>query len=43
MKEILKTSEVKMPKVQGGRTNTPPSFQLKPIIIKTPATPTDKK
>lgn len=43
MKEIFKTTKFDEPKIHGGRTNTPPSFTLKPVILIKPKTPTSKK
>ena len=43
MKDIFRTNENELPKVQGGRTNTPPSFVLKPVVIPKIQTPTSKK
>lgn len=43
MKDIFRITRVEEPKVQGGRTNTPPSFKLKPVIVIKPKTTTSKK
>ena len=43
MKDIFRTTRTEEPKVQSGRTNTPPSFTLKPVIITKPVTTTAKK
>lgn len=43
MIEIIKKSEIKEMKIQGGRTNPSPTFYVKPVIIAPPSVPTDKK
>ena len=43
MKELFRITRIEEPKIQSGRTNTPPSFTLKPIVISKPQTPTAKK